>query len=75
MVPFSEPSDDIIRYFKTTVAVTKDEPKFMPNTEVQQRSDHQICFCRQEPIYEDGVVIIGYKTYDTETCKSVRHSS
>ena len=60
-----------MRDLTTMVAVTKDEAKFMHNKEVQQLSDHQVCFCRQEPIYEDGVVIIGYKTYHTDTCKRV----
>ena len=75
MVSSSEPSEDIMRYFATMVAVTKDEVKFMHNKEVLQLGDHQFCFCRQEPIYEDGVVIIGYKTYHTETCKRIGYAS
>ena len=62
-------------YVTTMAAVTKDEAKFIHNKEVQQLSDHQVCFCPQEPIYEDGVVIIGYKTYHIETCKRVNHAN
>ena len=60
-----------MRYVTTMAAVTKDEAKFMHNEELLQLSDHQVCFCPQEPIYENGVIIIGYKTYHTKTCKRV----
>ena len=71
IVSSSKPSEDIMRYVTTMAAVTKDEAKFMHNEELLQLSDHQVCFCPQEPIYENGVIIIGYKTYYTETCKRV----
>ena len=58
-------------YVTTMAAVTKDEAKFMHNEELLQLSDHQVCFCPQEPIYENGVIIIGYKTDHTEACKRV----
>ena len=62
-------------YVTTMAAVIKDEAKFMHNEELLQLSDHQVCFCPQEPIYEDGVIIVGYKTYHTETCIRVGYAN